>query len=386
MSSFQSPTPSIIPPGINELSRLAPTRSRDAVSKQWQTGNQTTRHLNAVVNNVRRNRYELQKVQARSLAPVQMHPFKVYNVPRALCPTKGTYGGQAYDPATDAWRTFRVRIGNMSMRPKWFLPETVGLVGNNYESIQLVESGSDGNWKTVNSRDLIEYVDYDEDNYSLSNYYGDSEVLFVSGNNSGGQAPPITVTTDGSLATFVLPYTMFNATSGVIQASFWAQVDGDTDDSTPPVPKIYCRAFNDYDTNPTIFPPDGIPIAEVATQSLFSAAAGVIPPFSVNQLQYNHVVNRFTTNSTTYRGNWDDDELSGQVFYPGDVVTIFDELQMKAPPNAPSVLQILNGTDNLGVNGVALFRPFVYRGTPDFITDRPTYDLSGHWRPLAWFY
>lgn len=395
MSSYQSPTPIGLQPGINESSRLAPSRDRNSTPKQWQINNRTTEQVRALTGNVRRNRYELQKIQRRALAPSPMHPFKVYNVPPAFCPAKGTYSGNDYDPATDAWRTFRVRIANVGYRPKWFLPDRIGVTGCNFETIMLVIGGSDGNYETVGTDHLTRYVNYDEDNYSLANTET-SEMLFVSGDNSSGQPPPITVAGDFSLATFVLPASMQTLT-GVLQAALYVQIDGDTDSGTEPLPKIYCHAFSDLPPGfgPQVFPSGAniIPIANLSTPSLGTGAIGIYPQYTVNQLQYNHVLNRYGGfQNMNFRGNWDeDDTLSGQCFYPGDVITLFNGLTMRSQTSSPNDITFQYDSDaSHAVLNKSFFRPMVYHAdAPAIITARPVFDNdfpTNPWQPLSWFF
>lgn len=410
--SFQSPTPVGIQPHINETSRLAPTRDRNSTAKQWQTNNTTIAQTSALTNATRRLQYQVNLLRGRSLAPAQMHPFKVYNVPQSLCPKKGTYGGNDYDPVKDAWRTFRVRIGDVGYRPKWTDPTTqpngYAITGfqnaltfdSQFEFILRANAGSDGNDYSLvggssagSSQAVIHTINLEEENYTLSNIgsQGDilaalTEVKFIPNDGSS------VFGTQNTFTTWVLPDSTLNGAFG-IACGCWVEIVPDASSAQADFAwaRIGFRAFPLDPPNHSPFPntADSYALA-IVNQPIQGDGNFVAKSLEVYQLQFGNLLGRYGFQTLNNRGIWDEDDtngLSDQFFYPNDIIILQDDLTMQAQGSgSPAVEFQINGTGSFHqITAVPYFRPMIFVGdVPAVQATRPDFDSQdSNWSPFA---
>jgi hypothetical protein len=244
------------------------------------------------------------------------HPFKIYNAAHISDPTK-------------SWRTFQVRGGYIGHRPKKCEPigtfldfyGTYILGGtHNYEQIiELSGNSADfgGGWDGIVSAGQGVY-----DWFTPSKVAPSPTVVNLADTGD--------FTAEGP-AQFVLMDTPDDV--GQIAAAFWNEIEefevsASVWDLRVKIKARMITSNNGDSTGRTqnLFPDaceNIIPIGIVATG--IGSATGEEPPypaettgqFNIDQILNNHVYGRPYSH---YRGNWDDDTLSGQTFYPGDIV------------------------------------------------------------------
>lgn len=404
-----NPIPNGQIPQTYEASTLRSTRDRDTSAKQWRGNNRARASARSLTNTVNGLQKQLLRLRPRALAPSQQSPFLVYNVPMEYCPVAGTYGGNDYDPVKDAWRTFRVRIGDIGYRPKWTDPTTqpngYAITGfqnaltfdSQFEMILRVNAGSDGNDYSLVSggagtgpQAIIHTVNLDDENYTLSNIgsRGDippalTEVKFVP--DDGGSV----FGTQNTFTTWVLPDTNLNGAFG-IECGCWAEIVPDVDDETPAWARIGFRAFPLDPPNHSPFPntADSFPLA-IINQPVQGDGNFVAQSLEVYQLQFGNLLGRYGFESLNNRGIWDADDTNGlnnQVFYPNDVITLLDTLTLETSGSPTlNVRDKINDGSASNITDRPYFRPMIFVGdVPAIQAARPSFDsLDDNWTPFA---
>jgi hypothetical protein len=122
-----------------------------------------------------------------------------------------------------------------------------------------------------------------------------------------------------------------NANGGWLGAGFYIKIVDNPGGNNTSV-YLAARMF-DVTTGPFPDPdPMIIPLGvvyPVGTGTIYDPAI-IATQFFILQVQYDHLTNRYPSfpgpdgfqNALNYRGDWDDDTLTDQYFWPGDVVTV----------------------------------------------------------------
>lgn len=293
-----------------ELSRLATLRESQNPSHLWKFRNQNVFQDNALTNGTSAMNRHVARKNKPLYVDLLFYPFKTYLVPVDFCPPDGTeYVGSSalYSRANDAFRTFQIRDGFASGRSKHVADSANALFfGSNFENVFHVVAGTDhlGLAGTFN-------WDFQAELYAADPF-------------------PARLPSDGSETPnlnnhqFVLADTVDDPNT--VGAAFWIDLK-DTTAGLSPV--IRGRMFATV-----AFPgpsPHIIPIATVTTPLFTPYDPSIKQQLQITQYTFNHVINRycpgysdgFDSAPLFYRGNWDDDSLSGQTFYPGDVVQVY---------------------------------------------------------------
>jgi hypothetical protein len=244
----------------------------------------------------------------------QFHPFKIYNVPPSFCVVDGGVG------PGNSWRTFSVRDGLVSYRSKY---------------------GANGNQPIVTTGSPRTQGNFDNVFFPL----GTDGIVDVEGvNNSDYQAEaygsipfPFPVQLDGynetgpqGLPTQFVLTDVANSAGGWRGAGFYLKIRDNPGGNNTDV-YLAARMFDD-----TLGPfpdPDQftIPLGVVwATTNGLIYDPTQVGLFNITQVQYDHLTNRYPITPgpdgfgsfTNYRGNWDDDTLTGQYFWPSDLVIV----------------------------------------------------------------
>ncbi len=311
-------------------------RDSSANSKEWlkaQSGQQQSDTYGGVIHKLQRDLARLRRVRTgMPEIPAQIlefHPFKVYNCDVPIDAPVGT----------EKWQCWQVRTGIISVRSKYVIPSFVSgfLVNGNSEYLMTVTTGTDGGCSGIDATtgNPNEFYDFQNDSIVASDYFNSLSVLtppqlVLVGNDPAGY----TVTESGATCTFILPNELdaFNS----ILAAFWLEI---TDDPIAGIEgTIKCRLWSEDQPSPLgrtdapfLNSAAVIPIARLdGRSSLILPANG--KDLVATQLQYDHIVNRRIhgadfTPVVSWRGqtgedDWDTD-FGGQVFYPGDQVTVF---------------------------------------------------------------
>lgn len=343
--NFNNPIPRA-PMGIpGESSPLRSPRDRQSLGHAWKYGQQANRRAQDLSNRASQLHQALGRVRRPLMSSdPPFHPFKVYNVPQSFCPPANPALG--YDPAKDSWRTFAVRGGLVGSRPRYVL--TLDQAGNpfyfsNYEYVTSA-TGTDGfvaeDW-TVSAM----ANDWDNSAPGVQDGTGPSQIIMMD-NTHDWQAT--------GFSTWVFVLNSQVGASG-ITASFWLEID-DARPGFPPITSVWARMWcpgagsfggasditgrlqypfpvsTSFTLGVGTTPKLVIPLATVSSNNISQPQN-----LTVGQILYgNYVANRtaatmpYNTNvtnntmamgPTVYRGDWDADNLSGQVFYPGDVIS-----------------------------------------------------------------
>jgi len=333
MSNFQFGTsiPNSQVPRRHESSSLKPTRDSDATARQWLRDKKIGKNMEAVNNNVSKIYRELGRRRPKifDTNAFPMHAFKLYNVPQENCPPKDVPND--YDPAVDAYRTFRVRGGVVGMRSIYNGPTASAWQTSESGTEYLISSasvggpalfGTDGNARDTSGS--FEYFPFDESTYD---YPSGSETVVYVGNT--GDFGPL----DG-VVTFVLDKTVDDVKA--ICAAFWIEVY-EHSGFVSPYAAVKCRMFTgnpaadstSRTNNP--FPTETtrqiIPIGiTTPLTGFFPASLSLTKPFVTQQILTGNPVNRFAAaypgldggnNGMVFRGPFS----SGKFYYPGDLVS-----------------------------------------------------------------
>lgn len=180
--------------------------------------------------------------------------------------------------------------------------------------------------------------------------------------------------------------------SGELLFSVWVEMkEGSTDPSISVYPNLMARMWTlgtDTTTHRTQLPfPIGSNIFPIAMGAAFSVGG----TFNLVQLQVGNLLNRFqgfqvrlspnpfgsggtptiaTGGLAMFRGNWDTDNLAGQVFYPGDIIAV----------NNPSLKTIGSGTVVTVQNWILFLQ---YISIPSVVNVKPTAAVNKIWVVFA---
>jgi hypothetical protein len=353
---FNQPIARALQPKFHEGNPMRSVRDQDNNSKQWLRNKQATNNgvtssnamsqVTAAINRSRR------RIVAPPLTPLTVIPFTLYQ-----------YGD---------WNQFQIRDGFLAARSKYWKSgvksgggsPTIAaydyyLYGNN----TALPDGYMGNYENLLSVILDgEGIDAYGYNAQPSASSGASVTLsllsdtIISGYDTIGNVVnygSVKLADVGAIDWSALDY----------QASFWIEV---IDDSTTGFfYRVYGRMWNNNGSGITqqVAFPQGENIYPIGSVR-FVAAAGE-PIYS--QFLIGNKTNRYNSGNLIYRGKWSADSLSGQVFYPDDMV--YDD-------TAAYLTKSITG----GGGGSFTYQgQYRYKGaTPDFATTAPHSD-STNW-------
>jgi len=392
MAGFSNPIPRTTQPRFAEGTSLASNRDDRNNSKLWKKNRTSVGQLKTDGNalaQLQRQVSNMRRVKSGGfIAPPQnvpILPFQIYNIDNLT-------------DSKDTWRTFQIRDGIISARSKYWIYYRNYL--NASPTIDFANSQILFEERFMGNFEIPLFVFQDNQGFQFENdypfppaqqsTYGESGSrielalatdTLISGYDSSG--------TYVNYAQIVLPKWDVVSGSQLPQASFWVETVDD------PVKGIIANLYGRmYGGSPGFypsvqadpFPADNsvIPIGTVVPA--FDTADGgfTYKPTGVTQFyqyQVGNCVNRFPAmNKITgasnaigefqcFRGNWIQNSLSGQVFYPGD--SVYDD----------TATAYLSKTIESGAtpHGAFTFRGiYVYIGTPNFGTTAPHSD-STNW-------
>lgn len=305
---FSNPIPRTGLVKFHEASPLRSLRDSDTVSALWKKDRKNGNQTSALTNATSQIQQQMMRLRPRALAPYQFHPFKVYQTPYEIALNK-----------TKSWKTFQVRGGFIGWRSKYntAVGDFTGYVGNNpvgnYELPIFIRDGSD------------RVVPFGLNGSTMSDFQSELTRPFYDFESIALTGFDIAVGSDTLATQFVLTDDDNPNTTWWNGAAFWVRID-DTDGDT--VGTVEARMFGSDGANLTeVFPDDPtvFPLATVYPQRDNVQLYPNVPiQLTVTQVIYDHQLNRYPKDGMTFRGDWDDDSLSGQVFYPGDIVRQLD--------------------------------------------------------------
>lgn len=225
------------------------------------------------------------------------HPFKIYNVP-----------GQD-------WKTFQIRSGLAGFRPSFdtggsFGGVELGEFANNNEVLFIADQGSDQVGGVPNSQQNDFAADY------IVPPGVTYDVITITGSATF---------TNNRATTWVIDTDPANYDDeGYLYVGFWISFTDAADALTPGYIQINARIFGDhagFAGVPWPSEPNIIPIGILAASDEINDQFPSTTEFLTLQYLFDHAINRYPINSTQWRGRWVTDGLSGQYFYPGDIVS-----------------------------------------------------------------
>lgn len=243
------------------------------------------------------------------------YPFKIYQVPQEFCPPADP--DNDYDPVIDSWRTIQIRMGQISYRSAYSV-ELSPLDCGNWNSRFQVDGGSDGQINPTSSTLNLQNI---------------GEVKYLP---SIGIVSPSTPYTNVTWIINKIP----NNQGSQVACAFWIEFTDSAEDGFYPVIKAQMMNFTSgrIPDRPDFPFPSGTNIFPIGIvySPYNSSGSDLIPSLTGYNILTSNIVDRYSppvitaqTGPMMFRGNWYDDDsggLSGQVFYPGDVVTnIYDD-------------------------------------------------------------
>jgi hypothetical protein len=301
-------------PVMHESSRLLPPRESSSAQHNWRHLGNASQEISSLRNNLSMVQNKLTGGGFNSLKA--FHPFKIYQVPQAFCVI--TPDVPSVTPG-NSWRTFSVRDGLVSYRSKWddngnqpiITPASPRTQGNFDNVLSIL--GTDG-LTTFNGAN----TDYQIEAYATLPF---SYPVQLDGyNETAAQGLPIQfVLTDvansagGWRGAGIYLKILDNPGGGGTTAYLAARM---FDDTTGPFP----------DPDPMLIPLGVVIPADAYSGGIYDPTIPV--PMFIIQVQYGHLINLYPPTPgdigsfLNYRGEWAADSLSGQFFWPGDVVTV----------------------------------------------------------------
>lgn len=264
----------------------------------------------------------------RAADPQKFHPFKIYQPNKSSLPPTGlifdssgnpssiaidqtvpTNLPTTVNPKTDWWRFWAVRNGIVEYRQI-------------YETI--LQFDINQNWPVTNNF----AVQIDIANFNRDNGCGGTD----------GACPFFGNIYIETGLEYDDPTTSIQGQSEADGFSSVLIIDGDVDSNgiidffiyiniyQPPTPGDYnitIAGQRNYSNSPLqIRSPNIIPVGFVFSNALSEVSAAENPyNMIVEQILFGHAVNRYTPGALINRGDWTADSLSGQYFYPNDIVT-----------------------------------------------------------------
>lgn len=345
---FNQPLPRAKQPIRAEGSALASVRDDRNNSLQWKKDRTLQSQSNsdgAALVSIQQQLNKLKRRQTGYSQQVQNgYPFRVYpstqntinqglifdasgnSSPIAIDSTIPTNLPITVNPITDAWRFFNVRSGYVNFRPYYSIVTSggsvSGLLGNLVDNYSVTLNVADG---TDNiDPNIFPFLQFDSSSVVAQQLapFQDVSPLIINGDyDSNSQIfffiwIEITPDIDSS-----------SGFSAAIKAHRWSNAGGAF--TTQMMPE---------------YSPFVIPIANISAMPPPAPAHTMF----VNQIQFGHIALRygqgmydFTHPDTpshsedicspaNYRGDWDNDPITDQVFYPGDFVKIKSEIDFSA--------------------------------------------------------
>lgn len=275
---------------------------------------------------------------------VPINPANVY--PGAI--TGGAGNGATLTIPTDgndSWRTFQIRDGLVGWRPRFpqfhagSLPNNVFIIGSNGDgnfawtlyvrNDSQMSSGGSGLPVSLFGTPLDPFPTASASITRSGVILQDSTDTLISGFDSGGSTI--------LAGQILLSNTLLGQGGFAPAASFWIEI---TDSATKGFyANLWGRMIGPIETpRPGVAYPSGnniIPLGLVICDNFNFSGGGFIPGIrpAFQQRQCGNFLNQYTNSANgglmNYRGAWGVDSLSGQLFYPGDIV-VDDTVQYNA--------------------------------------------------------
>lgn len=343
---------SIIPQRLkvrhHESSSMRSERDEDATGKLWKRSDDVARQFYALNNSVSQINRTVEKLRRRVIAPpttsknTGIQPFQIY--------------------APQGYFALQIRGGLLGLRSSYFLGGGIQQqYYGNYEPL-MVNDGTDTDLLTFDAPASV--------NSSGTNVYLPNNADIVI-NDSLSTVHPFQVIADSQYDS-----------NGLIGAGFWLKIIDDPNDGfrAEMWGRMFTYGSGDYGRNFWPWPlndPTTIPIGLVNwfnSAAAAGAAAASDTPY-IEQYQTGNLTNihsnvpqdYIVNNSLAYRGAWVGNDLSGQVFYTGDIV--LDD----SVPQSKSISGGGGGTFDYQSS-------FVYTGVPTILTQSPLTN------PTGWIY
>ena len=231
-----------------------------------------------------------------------MYPFRIYQA------------GNIANP-TDNWRTFQMRSGAIGFRSKYYLPSSGASVGTGL-------SVDGGNFENV----ITDIKGSDEQSYYESPIQPTAASLIEI--PSVGAVP---ITQSGLAQPTQFMLSDLPDDLGYYQAGLWVKITDDK--ATGLTAQLWGQMFSATPSDHTGRGQSPFPAADPTIVPIGIITCGSYPAGnkifdSVTQLQFGNLINRyaptsgdFSSSQISLRGDWDNDNLVGQVFWPGDLVS-----------------------------------------------------------------
>lgn len=353
--NFNSPLPRARQPFFHEGSGLRSVRDSDATARLWTKNNIVKRaesDTQRVLANVQQQLAQLRRRQIGGFVqqPSLMHPFNIYkpsNVSKftvgvtflgnggtpTLCNIDSTVATNfaanppTVNPLTDAWRFWTVRCGQVGIRFNYTL-----MVGQNYTGaspfFDFLEVG--GNW---------------EAQYNVQVYTDGHAPCYDSVDFDN----PTTQIRVGSPAAMPIIISQTPSGGNPVKFALWIKISPDTSSAALPTALVVGNGIVSTASNQNpfaSFDPTAIPIGIITYYAPGNFGDGTSAN-QVDQMLFDHAVRRFpcgngnynfymgsktVSNIFNFRGayNYTDpttsspSDLTSQIFYPGDVVSVFN--------------------------------------------------------------
>jgi hypothetical protein len=341
--NFSNPIPRGVQPKYHEGSALRSVRDADTNARQWSKNSSVGGQNDNLMNAVSKTQRDLASLRRRQLGyqgnTILSHPFKIYQPTNystfttgrilsetgavtvcninASVPTNLAAIPPTVNPATDSWRFWSVRSGLVEKRLDY-----------SYSPLNTMS-----NWALL--------IDTENTDGVTLNPIGPFNGNDFDASTTETLAPPIIL--NGSINS-----------QGFAAYSFFIIItpDGNPNDiPTPseiPIAKIAMQTGLVKDVEGAIQPfgstvnsANIIPVGVIAPTATNVITGPFSLPLVANQLIFDHARNRYpggngnfgTCGIMNFRGTWDASttyvpaDLDEQIFYPGDVVSVFDQAQ-----------------------------------------------------------
>ncbi len=316
----------------SELSQFAGEREPDSLLRSWRKPLQTTNRASGLTNILSSFDRRISRIRRASMQDEAFFPFRCYQAP-------------SIDNLGNGY-TFQVRGGLVGFRNRIY-PSTVGGEGVStpfigyYEPVWGIFDGVDDPSNLIwDSPNIGIYNQPDLDSPAVRLDIPNTGDMLLTNGDPGFSFGGVQFSLDPTLDT-----------NGYANGSVWIEVIDDVGSFTL---TLNARMWTDVVADPTgrstqAFPDASQYIIPVARLFSSNGQSDALVVYEVEQYLTSLLINRYLPGQMTTRGDWTGDSLSGQVFWPGDVVTYNNGVKTYTLLHGESI-EVITDTNPLGYN------------------------------------